>query len=141
MRTDVRILVLGDERTGKSSLVTTLLRESFVSSLQHVIPEVTIPPDWTREKVTTHIVDSSGLRKIITPTAARLENRGQLDAEIRKADVICVVYAFDIPQSFVNISAIWLVRIEKTLITKAVHSEAREKRPNHHCREQDRCAR
>jgi hypothetical protein len=28
--------------------------------IQHVVPEVTIPPEVTPENVTTHIVDSSG---------------------------------------------------------------------------------
>ena len=66
--------------------------------IQHVVPEVTIPPEVTPENVTTHIVDSS----------ARIENRDQLDAEIRKADVICIVYAVNLPDSFKRISSHWL---------------------------------
>lgn len=58
MRQNVRILIVGDDKVGKSSLVTTLINERFSASvfiislnilidlyskLQHVIPEVTIP--------------------------------------------------------------------------------------------------
>lgn len=68
------------EQVGKSTLITSLIKETFVpnvssrekglsvpwhlpecAQIQHVVPEVTIPPEWTREKVTTRIVDSSGV--------------------------------------------------------------------------------
>lgn len=40
--------------------------------------------------------------------SARLENRDQLDAEIRKADVICIVYAVNQHATFGRISSYWL---------------------------------
>jgi len=98
MRRDVRILLVGDDQIGKSTLVTSLIKETFVPNIQHVVPEVTIPPEVTGDNVTTYIVDSS----------ARLENRGQLEAEIRKADVICIVYAVNIPETFERIPSFWL---------------------------------
>lgn len=93
MRRDVRILLVGDgnhspgfsartdhnysivEGVGKSTIVTSLIKESFVSQVsqyarntkcstekiaqvQHIVPEVTIPPEVTPENVTTYIVDS-----------------------------------------------------------------------------------
>lgn len=94
MRRDVRILLVGDgpslsplfstcinvfaEGVGKSTIVTSLIKESFVAhvssshstrirgtdihpQVQHVVPEVTIPPEVTPENVTTYIVDSGGL--------------------------------------------------------------------------------
>ncbi|KAI8904806.1 EF hand associated-domain-containing protein [Gorgonomyces haynaldii] len=98
MKGDIRILLVGDDHVGKSTLVTSLIKETFVQNIQHVVPEVTIPPEWTREKVTTRIVDSS----------ARLENREQLDAEIRRADVICIVYAVNQRETYDRISSFWL---------------------------------
>ena len=95
---EIRILLIGDDGVGKSTLITSLIKETFIEPVQHVIPEVTIPPEWTREKVTTRIVDSS----------ARLENREQLDIEIRKADVICIVYAVDSKDSSDRIAVFWL---------------------------------
>ncbi|KAG8888611.1 ERMES complex Ca(2+)-binding regulatory GTPase gem1, partial [Tulasnella sp. 332] len=98
MRRDVRILLVGDEGVGKSTIVTTLIKESYVSNVQHVVPEVTIPPEVTPENVTTYIVDSS-------PGPL---DRPHLESEIRKAHVICVVYAIDNPNSFNRLPTYWL---------------------------------
>ncbi|KAJ3239371.1 ERMES complex Ca(2+)-binding regulatory GTPase gem1 [Chytriomyces hyalinus] len=99
----VRVLLVGDSSVGKSTIVTSLIKETFVGSIQHVVPEVTIPPEWTRERATTRIVDSS----------ARPEDRDQLEAEIRKADVICIVYAVDDQPTFNRVSEYWLPYIRK----------------------------
>ncbi|THG94031.1 hypothetical protein EW026_g7355 [Hermanssonia centrifuga] len=98
MRRDVRILLVGDEGVGKSTIITSLIKESYVAHVQHVVPEVTIPPEVTPENVTTYIVDSG-----CTP-----QDRPHLESEIRKAHVICVVYAIDNPHSFDRIPAYWL---------------------------------
>ncbi|KAH0586262.1 ERMES complex Ca(2+)-binding regulatory GTPase gem1 [Termitomyces sp. 'cryptogamus'] len=118
MRRDVRILLVGDgkqlaanpvflfkpicgtspEGVGKSTIVTSLIKESFVAHVQHVVPEVTIPPEVTPENVTTYIVD----------TGAGPQDRAHLESEIRKAHVICVVYSIDNPNSFDRIPTYWL---------------------------------
>ncbi|ORX81805.1 mitochondrial Rho 1 [Basidiobolus meristosporus CBS 931.73] len=98
MRRDVRVLLVGDEGVGKSTLITSLIKETYVPNIQHVVPAVTIPPEITPENVTTHIVDSS----------SRLENREQLENEIRKAHVICIVYAIDDTTTFNRIPNFWL---------------------------------
>ncbi|KAF9242518.1 P-loop containing nucleoside triphosphate hydrolase protein [Melanogaster broomeanus] len=95
MRRDVRILLVGDEGVGKSTIITSLIKESFV---QHVVPEVTIPPEVTPENVTTYIVDSG----------AGPQDKQHLESEIRKAHVICVVYSIDNPNSFDRIPTFWL---------------------------------
>ncbi|KAF8919048.1 EF hand associated-domain-containing protein [Mucidula mucida] len=98
MRRDVRILLVGDEGVGKSTIVTSLIKESFVAHVQHIVPEVTIPPEVTPENVTTYIVDSG----------AGPQDRVHLEAEIRKAHVICVVYSVENSHSFVRIPTFWL---------------------------------
>ncbi|PBK74928.1 mitochondrial Rho GTPase [Armillaria solidipes] len=98
MRRDVRILLVGDEGVGKSTIVTSLIKESYVAHVQHIVPEVTIPPEVTPENVTTYIVDSG----------AGPQDRSHLEAEIRKAHVICVVYSIDNPNSFDRIPTYWL---------------------------------
>ncbi|KAH6597773.1 hypothetical protein BASA61_003037 [Batrachochytrium salamandrivorans] len=95
---EVRILLVGDDGVGKSTLITSLIKETFVSTINHVVGEVTIPPEWTRENVTTKIVDSS----------SRPENKDQLETEIRKADVICIVYAINRHDTFERVSVHWL---------------------------------
>ncbi|THH20112.1 hypothetical protein EW146_g1214 [Bondarzewia mesenterica] len=119
MRRDVRILLVGDgkpsfvsgnpsaselayvaylEGVGKSTIVTSLIKESFVAQVQHIVPEVTIPPEVTPENVTTYIVDSG-----VGP-----QDKQHLETEIRKAHVICVVYSIDNPNSFDRIPTYWL---------------------------------
>ncbi|KAI0917359.1 ERMES complex Ca(2+)-binding regulatory GTPase gem1 [Taiwanofungus camphoratus] len=98
MRRDVRILLVGDDGVGKSTIVTSLIKESFVAHVQHVVPEVTIPPEVTPENVTTYIVDSG----------SEPQDRPHLESEIRKAHVICVVYSIDNPNSFDRIPTYWL---------------------------------
>ncbi|KAG8745965.1 ERMES complex Ca(2+)-binding regulatory GTPase gem1 [Ceratobasidium sp. 414] len=49
---------------GKSTIVTSLIKEEYVDNVQHVVPEVTIPPEVTPENVTTYIVDSSGRAQV-----------------------------------------------------------------------------
>ncbi|KAJ3191215.1 ERMES complex Ca(2+)-binding regulatory GTPase gem1, partial [Irineochytrium annulatum] len=99
----VRVLLVGDSGCGKSTLITSLIKDSFVPNIQHVVPEVTIPPEWTREHTTTRIVDSS----------ARPENRDQLEAEIRRADVICIVYAVNDMETFLRVPDFWLPYIRR----------------------------
>lgn len=57
----VRICVCGDDGTGKSSLITSLVKDVFVTNkIQSVLPQITIPPSiGTPENVTTTIVDTS----------------------------------------------------------------------------------
>ncbi|KAH9924267.1 mitochondrial Rho 1 [Epithele typhae] len=98
MRRDVRILLVGDESVGKSTIVTSLIKEAFVPRVQHIVPEVTIPPEVTPENVTTYIVDSGN----------GPNDRQHLETEIRKAHVICVVYSIDNPNSFDRIPTYWL---------------------------------
>ncbi|KAF9568805.1 mitochondrial Rho GTPase [Agrocybe pediades] len=103
MRRDVRILLVGDEGVGKSTIVTSLIKESFVAHVQHIVPEVTIPPEVTPENITTYIVDSG----------AGPQDRTHLESELRKAHVICIVYSIDNPGSFDRIPTYWLPHIRQ----------------------------
>ncbi|ORY29137.1 P-loop containing nucleoside triphosphate hydrolase protein [Naematelia encephala] len=94
----VRIVVVGDDGVGKSSIITSLIKESFVSNVQHVVPEVTIPPEVTPENVTTSIVDTSS-----NPKA-----RPHLLSQLTRAHVICLVYSISEPTSFDRVAEFWL---------------------------------
>ncbi|KAG8214580.1 hypothetical protein J3R82DRAFT_9643 [Butyriboletus roseoflavus] len=87
----------GFRRTCTFSSVA-LRSSAYPLQVQHVVPEVTIPPEVTPENVTTHIIDSG----------AGPQDRQHLELEIRKAHVICVVYAIDNPNSFDRIPTYWL---------------------------------
>uniref|UniRef100_A0A3Q3VV31 Mitochondrial Rho GTPase n=1 Tax=Mola mola TaxID=94237 RepID=A0A3Q3VV31_MOLML len=80
MKKDVRILLLGEPKVGKTSLIMSLVGEEFPEEVPPRAEEITIPADVTPEKVPTHIVDYSGnLTK-------------GLKCRSSSANVVCVVY-------------------------------------------------
>jgi len=94
----VRICVCGDEGTGKSSLITSLVKDIFVTNkIQSVLPNITIPPSiGTPENVTTAIVDTSALP----------QERNTLRKEIRKSNVILLVYSDH--YSYERVALFWM---------------------------------
>ncbi|KAI4203391.1 MAG: hypothetical protein LQ350_001912 [Teloschistes chrysophthalmus] len=94
----VRICVCGDEGTGKSSLITSLVKDVFVTTkIQPTLPQITIPPSiGTPENVTTTIVD----------TSPRPHERSNLNKEIRKSNVILLVYSDH--YSYERVALFWL---------------------------------
>ncbi|KAF2152113.1 rho-like GTPase [Myriangium duriaei CBS 260.36] len=94
----VRIAVCGDEGTGKSSLITSLVKDVFVTTkIQAVLPQITLPPSIsTPEHVTTSIIDTSALP----------QERDNLRREVRKCNVILLVYSDH--YSFERIGLFWM---------------------------------
>jgi len=94
----IRICVVGDEGCGKSSLITSLVKDTFVNNkIQPVLPQITIPPTLgTPENVTTTVVD----------TSARPQERVNLAREIRKSNVILLVYSDH--YSYERVALFWL---------------------------------
>ncbi|EGS19906.1 uncharacterized protein CTHT_0043990 [Thermochaetoides thermophila DSM 1495] len=94
----VRICVCGDEGTGKSSLIASFVKDTFVTNkIQSVLPTVTIPPTInTPEDVTTTIVD----------TSARPQDRTVLRKEIRRCNVILLVYSDH--YSYERVALFWM---------------------------------
>ncbi|NWR92111.1 MIRO2 GTPase, partial [Furnarius figulus] len=82
MKRDVRILLLGEAQVGKTSLIMALVGEEFPEEVPPRAEEITIPADVTPEKVPTHIVDYSETE----------QTEEELQEEISKANVVCVVY-------------------------------------------------
>jgi Ras family protein T1 len=83
---------------GKSSLLTSLIRDTFVTSaLQPVLPPITLPPTLgTPENVTTTIVDTSALP----------QERESLRKEVRKCNVILLVYSDH--YSYERVALFWM---------------------------------
>jgi mitochondrial Rho GTPase 1 len=94
----VHISVCGDEGTGKSSLITCLVKDAFVHNrIQPVLPQITIPPSLgTPENVTTTVVDTSALP----------QDRPNLVREIRRSNVILLVYSDH--YSYERVALFWL---------------------------------
>jgi Ras family protein T1 len=110
MRRDVRIVIAGDDGVGKSTLITSLIKEEFVSRVQPVVPEITLPPEVAPEGVVTKILDTGS-----TP-----ERRAHLENELRRASVICLVYAISSASSFDRIPTYWLPYIRSLGVNRPV---------------------
>lgn len=94
----MRICVCGDEAVGKSSIITSLVKDIFVTNkIQMVLPQITLPPSiGTPENVTTTIVDTSALP----------QERTNLNKEIRKSNVILLVYSDH--YSYERVALFWM---------------------------------
>jgi len=104
-REDVRILLIGDRNVGKTSLILSLVSEEFPIDVPSRAEEITIPADLTPEKVPTCIVDYSSVE----------QNDKQLESELERADVVCVVYAVDDDDSLDSVTDHWLPLLRVTL--------------------------
>ncbi|KAF9682874.1 hypothetical protein SADUNF_Sadunf05G0153400 [Salix dunnii] len=97
-KTGVRIVVVGDRGTGKSSLIAAAATESFSENLSPVLPPTRLPADFFPDRVPITIID----------TSASLESRGKLNEELKRADVIILTYACDFPLTLTRLSSFWL---------------------------------
>jgi len=104
-RSEVRILLVGDKSVGKTSLILSLVSEAFPIDVPARAEEITIPAELTPEKVVTCIVDFSSVE----------QNEKQLMSEIKRADVICVVYAVDEEDTLASVTDHWLPLIRSIL--------------------------
>uniref|UniRef100_A0A8C1TW80 Mitochondrial Rho GTPase n=1 Tax=Cyprinus carpio TaxID=7962 RepID=A0A8C1TW80_CYPCA len=97
MKRDVRILMLGEPKVGKTSLIMSLVGEEFPEKVPLRAEEITIPADVTPEKVPTHIVDYSG----VCVCVCRMIN-------ICPANVVCVVYDVTQEETIDKIRTKWI---------------------------------
>ncbi|ODV94724.1 hypothetical protein PACTADRAFT_50589 [Pachysolen tannophilus NRRL Y-2460] len=99
MSTDtIRVVVCGDEGVGKSCIITSLVKEAFVPNIQHVIPEITIPRDFSSSPYSpnsTILIDTSS------------SELSTLQKEIRQADVIWLIYSDH--YTYERISLYWMM--------------------------------
>lgn len=100
---NVRILLVGDKGVGKTSLILSLVSEEFPENVPAKAEEITIPADVTPEQVPTNIVDYS----------ASEQTEENLNEQIKKASVICVVYAVDDDDTIERISSYWMPLIRQ----------------------------
>lgn len=69
---DVRVVLCGDEGVGKSTLITSLLKEQYVQlPPQTILPEVTVPAEGPERGLTTYIVDTSRAFRLAAVCAYR----------------------------------------------------------------------
>ncbi len=96
---EIRILVLGDEGVGKTSIISTIMSESFPKNPPKKIPPVCIPPDMfvQYKDISTVLLDSS---------------EDVSDDEISKANVILLVYDVVLQDTKQRLDTYWLPKIQ-----------------------------
>jgi len=101
MKSEVKIVLVGDEKVGKTSIITALVSETFQEKVAPVIPVVTFPPDTNQDKVTIHIVD----------TSSRPADWPNVEEEIKAADCLALIYDLDRIDTFNRITTFWLPQL------------------------------
>ncbi|GFP86209.1 mitochondrial rho GTPase 1 [Phtheirospermum japonicum] len=99
----VRIVVAGDAKTGKSSLIVTAAAENFPSNVPPVLPPTRLPEDLYPDRVPVTIID----------TSSSIENRGKLVEELTRADAVVLTYACDRPETLDRLSTYWLPELRR----------------------------
>ncbi|KAK8949923.1 Rac-like GTP-binding protein 1 [Platanthera guangdongensis] len=102
-RSGVRIVVVGDVGTGKSSLIVAAATESFPENVPSVLPPTRPPADYYPDRVPLTIIDTSS-----SPAS-----KATLVAECQSADVVVLTYACDRPASLDRLSSYWLPELRR----------------------------
>jgi len=106
---EVRILLLGESGVGKTSLILSLVSEQFIDEhdtsfeLPTRLESILIPPEVTLENVPGIIIDYS----------SREQTEDELVNEIKRASVICLVYAMNDEESKQKLFNYWLPKINE----------------------------
>lgn len=111
----IKILLLGDEGVGKSSIISTYISRHFPQEVPHVMIDVTIPREMTCGSRLVTIMDSS----------ARPEYRDDLVQKIAVADSIAIVYDVNRRETWNSIIEEWVPLIKQ--VTKDLPDSARQK--------------
>ncbi|KAG2405798.1 hypothetical protein LR48_Vigan902s000200 [Vigna angularis] len=102
-RSGVRVVVIGDRATGKSSLIAAIATESFAESITPVIPPTLLPPDLFPDKVPLTVID----------TSSSLDKQSKRNEELKRADVVVLTYACNDTASFSRLSSYWFPELHK----------------------------
>ncbi|XP_020252265.1 mitochondrial Rho GTPase 1-like [Asparagus officinalis] len=103
-RTSVRVVVIGDAGTGKSSLITSAATENFAESASRVVPPTHLPADYYPDRVPLTVIDTS---------SSSPEDKSKTFAECQNADAIVLTYACDRPSTLDRLSTYWLPELRR----------------------------
>ncbi|KAI3742739.1 hypothetical protein L1987_60433 [Smallanthus sonchifolius] len=109
-RTTVRVVVVGDRGTGKSSLIAAAASESFPESVSSVLPPTRLPADYYPDAVPVTIID----------TASSLEGKAKLEEELKRADAVVLTYACDKPETLNRLQTFWIPEVRRLKVKAPV---------------------
>ncbi|KAL7597724.1 mitochondrial Rho GTPase 1 [Lactuca sativa] len=102
-RSTVRVVVVGDRGTGKSSLIAAAASENFPESVSPVLPPTRLPADYYPDGVPVTIID----------TASSLEGKAKLEEELKRADAVVLTYACDKPETLNRLQNFWIPEVRR----------------------------
>ncbi|KAI3975789.1 hypothetical protein MKX01_023215 [Papaver californicum] len=102
-KANVRVVVVGDSGTGKSSLIVTAAAETFPQKVPPVLPPTRLPADFYPDRVPVTIID----------TSSSMEHRTKLAQELKLADAVVLTYACDTPATLDRLSTFWLPELRR----------------------------
>ncbi|CAI9107678.1 OLC1v1007091C1 [Oldenlandia corymbosa var. corymbosa] len=100
----VRIVVAGDAKTGKSSLVLAAASDNFNPDVPPVLPPTRLPENMLPDRVpATTVID----------TSSSSDDRNKLVEELNRADAIVLTYACDKPATLERLTSFWLPELRR----------------------------
>ncbi|EOA31889.1 hypothetical protein CARUB_v10015117mg [Capsella rubella] len=94
----MRIVVVGEKGTGKSSLILAAARNTFHPNIAPLLPYTNLPSEFFPDRIPATVID----------TSSRLEDKGKVVKEVKQADAIVLTFAFDRPETLDRLSDHWL---------------------------------
>ncbi|GLJ43201.1 hypothetical protein SUGI_0896880 [Cryptomeria japonica] len=101
--TNVRVAVIGDSGTGKSSLIVTVATDTFPVNVPSVVQPTRIPQDYYPDRIPLTIID----------TSSKPEDQTKMGEECKRADAIVLTYACDQPSTLDRLSTFWLPELRR----------------------------
>ncbi|VVA96552.1 unnamed protein product [Arabis nemorensis] len=102
-RKPIRIVVVGEKGTGKSSLIKAALTGCLDPNIPPLLPYVNLPADCFSDRIPATIID----------TSSRPEDKGKVIKEVKQADGIVLTCAFDRPETLDRLNEYWLPLIRQ----------------------------
>ncbi|PWA77846.1 mitochondrial Rho GTPase [Artemisia annua] len=102
-RSFVRVVVVGDAGTGKSSLIAAAATDEFLETVVSVLPETVLPAEYYPDGIPVKIID----------TPSSLEGKARVEEELLLADAVVLTYACDQPETLIRLENYWLPEIRR----------------------------
>ncbi|KAM0071668.1 putative small GTPase, EF-hand domain pair, EF hand associated, type-1, EF hand associated, type-2 [Helianthus debilis subsp. tardiflorus] len=99
----VRVVVVGDSATGKSSLIAAAATDTFPETVSPVLPPTVLPAEYYPDGIPVTIID----------TPSSLDGKAKVEEELQLADAVVLTYACDQPETLVNLQNYWLPEIRR----------------------------